>query len=288
MSKISKSVGKGGKNEEADVKIVQELLNKFTKLGGYSKLDEDGKVGDKTLAAIAAFQQKVVKMAHPDKLVNPGGPTIKKLNESPSSVAKEAKKDEDGAGAGKGKVTGQKSGAAWYYANEKKYADNHSVGDLDSGFGKNVKDFIAALEAAGAKVVVGSTFRPAGRAYVMHWCYLIAKGSVKPSAVPKLAGVDIQWDHGDDAASKKAAQEMVERFHIVYEPALTSRHTEGKAIDMTITWSGELKIKNKKGEEVTIKSSPRNGQNTELHEVGKSYGVIKLVKDHPHWSSDGK
>src|SRR5580765_7222814 len=94
MSQIKKSVGKGGKNEEEDVKVVQELLNKFAKLCEYSKLDEDGEVGGKTLAAIAAFQEKVVMMARPDKLISPGGATIKKLGENPSSVAKDVKEKE--------------------------------------------------------------------------------------------------------------------------------------------------------------------------------------------------
>jgi hypothetical protein len=39
---------------------------------------------------------------------------------------------------------------------------------------------------------------------------------------------------------------------------------------------------------VTISSTPRTGAfNTDLHQVGASYGVVKLVTDHPHWSADG-
>ena len=57
---------------------------------------------------------------------------------------------------------------------------------------------------------------------------------------------------------------------------------------MTITWTGELKIKDANAKEVVIKSSPRSGQNKELHAVGASYGVKKYVKDPPHWSIDGK
>jgi hypothetical protein len=110
MQRISKSVGKGGKNEQADVKIVQELLNKFTKIGGYSKLSEDGKVGKDTLGAIKAFQGKVVGMARPDSLVEPGKNTIKKLNENPSAVEKEAKEKSAAEGAGKGGVSGKTNG----------------------------------------------------------------------------------------------------------------------------------------------------------------------------------
>ena len=57
---------------------------------------------------------------------------------------------------------------------------------------------------------------------------------------------------------------------------------------MTITWAGTLKIADAAGKIVTITSTPRTGaDNAELHAVGKSYGVIKLVADHPHWSDDG-
>ncbi len=74
-------------------------------------------------------------------------------------------------------------------------------------------------------------------------------------------------------------------------PSLKSRHTEGNAIDMNISWMGDLKIKNKKGEDVLIKTFPKDGMNTELHTVGKSFGIIKYhggSKDRPHWSTDGR
>ena len=121
----------------------------------------------------------------------------------------------------------------------------------------------------------------------MHWCYYVAKQKVSPKKVPKMAGVNINWDHGDDAKSRNAAQQMMDAYDIVHEPALGSRHTEGKAIDMHISWKGTLKIKRADGTEVSI-DAPRNGADNEtLHEVGKSYGVKKLKTDAPHWSSDG-
>jgi hypothetical protein len=109
MQLIKKSVGKGGNNDPSDVKVVQELLNKFTKISGQAKLNVDGKIGPKTLEAIGAFQQKVVGMARPDSLVEPGRNTMKKLNENPSAAEKEAKEGAD-EGGGKGKVTGKTSG----------------------------------------------------------------------------------------------------------------------------------------------------------------------------------
>jgi hypothetical protein len=81
---------------------------------------------------------------------------------------------------------------------------------------------------------------------------------------------------------------MVANYGIAFQPALTSRHTAGRAIDMTINWEGDLEINKKDGTTVIITTSPRNGNNPELHAVGASYGVFKLVSDPPHWSDDGR
>jgi len=66
---IKQSVGEGGKNDPADVTLVQKLLNAKYKLG----VSEDGKMGPKTIAAIKQFQLKVVKIANPDGRIDPGG-----------------------------------------------------------------------------------------------------------------------------------------------------------------------------------------------------------------------
>ena len=182
------------------------------------------------------------------------------------------------------------SGAGWVA----KFPTSTSTADLVDPFKKNVDDFIAALKAAGATVSIGATLRPAHRAYLMHWSFRIAKEGYSPQKVPATVGVDIDWVHRtlagqiDRKASRAAALEMVTGYGIVYRPSLHSRHTEGKAIDMTITWpSSTLSITPPKGAVVSIASKPRDGGNTELHKVGKAFGVIKLVSDPPHWSSDG-
>lgn len=113
MQLIKKSVGKGGTNDESDAKAVQELLNKFMKLGGYQKLGVDGKVGKLTIEAISAFQKNVMGMKRPDGLVEPGRDTLKKLNESPKAVEKEEKekgKEEGGGGKKRGKILGETTG----------------------------------------------------------------------------------------------------------------------------------------------------------------------------------
>lgn len=174
---------------------------------------------------------------------------------------------------------------------QSKFPNSSSINDLTGSFKSNAKAFVDALKAAKANVAIEATLRHPKRAAVMHWAYKVAKGTVKAAKVPKISGVDIEWDHGDDKKSVAAAKAMIgpSGFKIVHLPSLTSNHIKGTAIDMTITWSGDLKIKNKKGDEVTITTSPRNGaKNTELHAVGATYGVKKLLNDAPYWSENGR
>ena len=108
-----------------------------------------------------------------------------------------------------------------------------------------------------------------------------------------MAGVAIDWQckdksgKADSKAAVKAAKAMVSACDISYAPALATKHTKGLAIDMSISWSGDLTIVDAKGKSVTIKSSPRMGDNDELQDVGASYGVMKLKVDLVHWSDDG-
>jgi hypothetical protein len=183
------------------------------------------------------------------------------------------------------------SGVSWV----SKFSGSSSTSDLIASFKTSVDNFIAAMEAGGATVTISATLRPKERAHLMHYSWEIAKADLDPEKVPDCAGVDIDWVHRDaDAkvdlpASKKAAQEMVTGYGIVKEPSLTSRHTEGRAIDMTISWAKDLKIKDAKDSETIIATTPRSGENSELQKAGKSFGVIKATfsGDPPHWSDDG-
>lgn len=78
---IAGSVGVGGRNAPADVRTVQQLLNDVPPdQGGPSpKLAVDGLAGPLTNAAIAKFQKK--QLGFSDGRVDPGGPTIKRLNQ---------------------------------------------------------------------------------------------------------------------------------------------------------------------------------------------------------------
>lgn len=183
------------------------------------------------------------------------------------------------------------SGVAWV----SRFSDSGNIDDLASPFRGYVSNFINALNGASANVSVSSTRRPKQRAYLMRTAWDIAKNQANPASVPGLNGVDICWLHRDSSgnpdltASRAAAQAMVTAYNIAFPPAYpTSRHILGLAVDMSITWAGDLVLPSGQGNVVTITSTPRTGAgNTSLHSVGASYGVKKLVTDPPHWSDDG-
>lgn len=183
------------------------------------------------------------------------------------------------------------SGRAWVA----RFPNSNSTADLNSPFRENVNSFISALRAAGATVTISSTYRPPERAYLMHWSYNIATRGQDPRTVPAREGVNINWVHMDEQGnysstkSVQAARDMVNGYNIAFQPSLTTNHAGRTAIDMTITWSGTLNIVNAQGTTVAITSTPRTGAgNTDLHTVGRSYSVLKLVSDAPHWSANGR
>jgi hypothetical protein len=182
------------------------------------------------------------------------------------------------------------SGAQWV----SQFQSSKSLDDLVEPFRSKAKNFVAALRVAQATVTINDTLRRKERAYLMHYAYVIAREGAAPESVPPMTGVNIQWvhtdgaGHADLAASKAAAQAMVDAYDIVFKPALTSRHIEGNAVDMDISWLNNLAIAKSNGSIQTITSTPRTGAaNTDLHQTGASYGVFKLLSDAPHWSSDG-
>ena len=83
LANLKGSVGLGGRNYPVDVAIVQRLLN-YNLRPPLQPLLIDDCAGDflNTLWAIKHFQQTVVGMKTPDGRVDPGGQTIRKLQEN--------------------------------------------------------------------------------------------------------------------------------------------------------------------------------------------------------------
>jgi hypothetical protein len=277
MAKLEGSVGRNASNQFSDVQTVQRLLNNFIQPPA-TKLTDDGSVGPLTIKAIEDFQRTVLKWKETDGRVDPAGATFRRLT---------------GTGGGTSPTpapvtSANLSGSAWWHANQASFPNSTDVDDLEAGFQAKVKNFITALEDAGADITISSTLRHKDRAYLMHYSWKLTYGMIKAADVPARAGVNIIWDHGNDAKSKAAAKQMKELFGMVHIADLASRHIDGKAIDMDITWSGTLKIKNASGTVIDIATTPRTGAgNAKLHQVGATYGVKKLVGDAPHWSHDG-
>jgi hypothetical protein len=170
-----------------------------------------------------------------------------------------------------------------------RFAGSKSIDDLDPQWRGRVHAFVSTLERGGAHVEVQATLRPLERAYLMHWCWMIANLSQAPAAVPPQAGVAIDWTHSGDArAARAAAEAMVEAYELQFLPSLTSRHIVGRAIDMSITWHDRLSVRDFDGAVHYILTDPRDGTNPELAKVGATFGIFKLTTDRPHWSDDGR
>ena len=189
-------------------------------------------------------------------------------------------------------ATRKPSGPEWV----RQFPGSRSLDDLVEPFRSAAKAFVTALLDSGCSVTIASTLRPPERAYLMHFSTAIARNVTLPQNVPANPKVNIEWVHRtggqiDQPKSRSAAVQMVQGYGIDPTsplPALASRHTEGNAVDMSISWTGVLSIRDAKGKVVQISDSPRNGLNSHLHKVGATYKVIKaLIQDDPHWSNDG-
>ena len=187
------------------------------------------------------------------------------------------------------------SGRSWV----SEFPTSTRLDDLSPAFGSSAHSFISALQAAGASINIAATLRPARRAFLMHWAWKILNADADPQTIPTREGVNIEWSHVDEEGefcserSIVAAREMVDAYglkKLKVAPALRSRHIEGNAIDMAISWTGTLSITDALGSTIHITTAPRTGMNTDLHAVAITYGVIKFKggdKDIPHWSIDG-
>jgi hypothetical protein len=177
----------------------------------------------------------------------------------------------------------QLSGPIWVH----RFPTSVSTADLTRAFGSAVDNFIAALHAGGARVSIAATLRPPERAYLMHYSHRIGYGKINAEDVPEMDGVDIDWVHRDsrgrasNTASRHAALGMYGLYHIKYPPALQTRHSEGRAIDMTISAFANKTFHDADGTATRVRND------AELHALGATFGVIKLVNDKPHWSDDG-
>ncbi|MGQ3052116.1 MAG: glycoside hydrolase family 19 protein [Roseateles sp.] len=79
---ITKSVGLGARNDVADVRIIQVLLNLNSEAwsaDSHRQLEVDGRIGPSTIDAIRAFETRAMGLPESDGLVAPGDATMARL-----------------------------------------------------------------------------------------------------------------------------------------------------------------------------------------------------------------
>jgi hypothetical protein len=203
------------------------------------------------------------------------------------------------------------SGAHWKATADAKWADSDSLDTLNAPFKASMDKFLEMLTANNITTGEYTTKRPEERAYLLHFSVEVKNGTTAPKDVPKKDGVDIVWDHTDDAKSKKAAGEMVDAFKIVGPAALVSNHIAGNAIDMKFDFTKMVKDKDgnytitykKDGKDVTrtLKiddeavlgvaakgKSISSIEDRELSKAGEDFGVKRHIdNDIVHWSTTG-
>ena len=169
------------------------------------------------------------------------------------------------------------SGIQWV----SRFPTSTDLNELVEPFRSNVNSFFSAITDAGGGMTISATYRPAERAYLMHFSSKLARSEVVAANIPAMNGVDIEWVHSTETASVAAASAMASGYGIAFPPALVSNHTRRTAIDVTVRNMIGKTIVDATGLSVNITRL------SDLNPVGASFGVIKLVSDPPHWSADG-
>lgn len=177
-------------------------------------------------------------------------------------------------------------GAAWCA----RYPGSDRLEDLAEPFRSGAIAFMAALAAGVGHPVhqVMATWRPAERAYLMHWACMIANSGQDPAEVPAMAGVPIDWTAaGDVLAARAGCKAMVRGYGIAFPAALASRHTQRRAFDARIVIPPRP-VELYRFRDAKAQTWMFGGEDLpSLYKFGATFGVMKLQSDPPHWSDDG-
>jgi hypothetical protein len=207
-------------------------------------------MGSKTLEAIAKFQKSVLNMEKPDQLVQPGGPTFRKLNESASAAAKavekhEESKEDSNADAGGGKVSGQ-----------------------TNGVGQDILDFLEAVaNYYGKEIKILSGLRDKKKqADVMYryWTKTLNRGqiyTVLKSNSKLRKQLDDLWTKGQDGDSdaEQSFKSEIEKI-----AGSLSLHLTGRAVDVPTNLDKKV-VTVLKSQMHFIDEKNREGQTTCYH-----------------------
>ncbi len=260
---------------ETEIKDIQRSLNQVAQLP--PPLTVDGDFGPRSTKGLAeAYKKRDVRLR--GELENALSDATKKKLGSDFAPALDIFNDYAK------KQRFRLSGEHWH----KSFPTSASISTLTPSFRWRVQAFEKALRDAGCKITVTATLRPRQRAHLMHYAAKIDRRQIAPWRVPRLGGVDIDWVHYTNAGSLRAAQDMVDAYDLGGNPvSLRSNHILGRAVDWIITWEGTIQVKDARGRMIPVSSPQVGAFNRQLWNVGRSYGVLKLSTDPPHWSSNG-
>ena len=202
------------------------------------------------------------------------------------------------------------SGAHWKTIADDRWGggeDPPTTAGLEAGFAGDLQRFRDMLAANSISSTLTSAFRPKQRSYLFKYCLDVQNGRIKPSAVPAMDGVEIIWDHGNEAASKSAAEALAKAFGLVGIAAHPSNHNSGTAVDMKMDFAGNasnkisykvdgkdvtrtIKVDDEAREGVSARGKKISGIGSrELSKAGADFGVKRaLDNDIVHWSRSGR
>ncbi|MDX9723503.1 MAG: M15 family metallopeptidase [Myxococcota bacterium] len=261
--------------------------------------DDDGRPGENTARAVFTWQQS--KGLEPDGRVGPQ--TLGAINReggnaqapapvgnTPAPPTSNPQTPADTPAPATGAAT--KSGShipGW--ATQQGYVNSTNFGDLDATWGPKAETFVTGLRGSGASVNVTAGLRHPKRARIMRTAWDLAGGAVNvatANADSAAAGVAVDWDHGNAAASRTKAAQTKSAFGLVARPSLTSNHIAGKAIDMSIqNVPANLTVGGR-----AFQARARSGgtlDESKVKHIGDAFGVIWYGPgDYVHWSHNGR
>ncbi len=262
------TVGSGGRNLSDDVREVQQLLSARAQWLALPRLTIDGRCTGTLVRAIRRFEILALRMKRSDGRIEPGGRTYAALKSTSRSAIGRQRADSAAALA-------ILSGPDWWVRHAERHDDSDEMHELRPAFDRQLRDMIAALRRGGATVVVRSTRHDAARAYIGHWAWQVANGTTSARHVPEQPGAPIIWDHGDELGSRFAAREMLNAEAIETLPPLESAHIDGNAAELTIDWSGTIRVFDAYGMPHRLDWPRRADVNPELRRIARSFGIAK-------------
>jgi hypothetical protein len=185
----------------------------------------------------------------------------------------------------------QRSGAEWVgIANANGWTNSTAFSALAPSWGPSAQAFVEGLRVAGAEVHVTAGLRHPNRAFLMHYAWGVARSQYTPAqanAACRGRGIHIEWDHGATAASRAAAQALVDAFGLVHQASITSNHIHGLAIDMEIS-NLPPRITMNGRTYTTLRDASGEAAARSVAPIGRAMGVNWFGPgDIVHWSHDG-